>query len=1086
MISYLISSVMERRNERWQTQAMSRLPVTQGFTGRSQELELIDEKLATARSGAGSVIVVSGPAGIGKTTFGSEIVARARRDGMRVAWGACWLLGGAPPLWPWRQILEDLGGDELGRLLADDIGGADVDPERFARFAAVVRALTELCRRRPTLIIIDDAQSADPGALLLCRFIARNVAALPLVLLLASRTGDAVELDSETTLIRLRPFGTAETADLLRARGVAAPDDELLELVVRLTGGHPLHLQRLLSSDDHVLTPKGAQSVTAAIGAAIDDLAEPARTTLCRAAVAGPRLAIDRAAKVAGVSAGAFEEAVRRGVQVGLAIHPSGDSRHFAYGHELIRESFAERLGPDDRMTCHARAAAELALRVSPSSRRSSDLHGRDLMGEYAYHALQAAPRSAADARIAVGACRLAADAMVRAYAYEEAVALLDNAVAVHGGLDGEPFAALLTSRAEAVLRCGRLAEARTRFDEAVTAAVSENDPVTLARAALGLGGVWVNEHRTLIEWDRVTGLQRQALSELPEDEQVLRQRLTMRLAAEEFYRGGPAAPVFDGLAAARRLGDGTALAEALSLAHHALLTAAATRQRLPLAEELIAVAAPAGEGLLALFGLCWRTVDLFHLGDRRAVSSLAELRERADALGCLSILHTADAMGVMLLFRAGRLDAAEEAAHACYQLGIEVGDPDAAAYLTAQLSTIRWCQGREAEVAPQLFGLIASSSLNPAEFALSASAAHLMARTGEHDRARSLLTALLDVGLEQLPDSSTWLVGMNEVVEAAHLLHEIDICRRAYALLAPFADLPIMPSLAVACLGSVHRPLGLAASTMGQHDDGIRHLSEAVRANRSYGNRPLTAIATADLAEAHLRRDASSAADRQLAVALLTAACEEATAIDMLILADAWSRRRDEFSDQIGVIDRHGSQWTLRLAGQRAEVADRLGMRYLVQLLTNPGRPITAFELAAGPGPTGNGSSEQVVLDERAKQEYRRRLSALDAAIAEAETDDLSFDGADADTLRSERDMVIDELRHATGLSGRPRSFADAGERARTAVRKALVRTVSEISAAEPGIGEHIASCLTTGSTCCYTPDRHHPVRWRTPVAST
>ena len=549
---------------------MSRAPLTSGFTGRSQELVLLEERLAAAWSGTGSLILISGQAGIGKTTLCREVVARARRNGTRVAWGACWLLGGAPPLWPWRRILEDLGGDELGDLLVDDTGGADVDPERFSRFAAVLRGLTELSRRRPTLVVIDDAQAADPGALLLCRFVARSLSDVPLVLLLTSRTPDAIELDNEAALISLRPFGSEETADLLRGRGLVAPDAELLELLVQLTGGHPLHLQRLLAAGDSALKPEGARSVVAAIGEAIDELGEPTRSGLCRAAVAGPQLAVDLAAKVSAVSVPLFRDAIQRAARVGLVAPSAGDSERFAYCHELIREAFAERLGPDERMECHARAAEELASKVGVSAAGNPDRHGRDRLGEYAYHAVQAAPRSAADARVAVRACRLAADAMARSYAYEEAVSLLETAVAVHERVDGEPVAALLTSRAEAVLRCGRLTEARLRFDEAVSAAVAEDDAVSLGRAALGLGGVWVNEHRTLIGWDRVTGLQRRALAALPDEQHVLRQRLRMRLAAEEYYRGGPIEPVFGGLDEARRAGDGTALAEALSLAHHA------------------------------------------------------------------------------------------------------------------------------------------------------------------------------------------------------------------------------------------------------------------------------------------------------------------------------------------------------------------------------------------------------------------------------------------------------------------------------------------------------------------------------------
>src|SRR6185312_13674526 len=100
--------------------------------------------------------------------------------------------------------------------------------------------------------------------------------------------------------------------------------------------------------------------------------------------------------------------------------------------------------------------------------------------------------------------------------------------------------------------------------------AEAEGDPETLARAALGLGGVWVREHRLTEEAERVGALQRRALDALPHDAIVLRTRLTVRLAAESAYRGGPVIAVIEGVDAARRTGDARALAEALSLCHHA------------------------------------------------------------------------------------------------------------------------------------------------------------------------------------------------------------------------------------------------------------------------------------------------------------------------------------------------------------------------------------------------------------------------------------------------------------------------------------------------------------------------------------
>ena len=60
-----------------------------------------------------------------------------------------------------------------------------------------------------------------------------------------------------------------------------------------------------------------------------------------------------------------------------------------------------------------------------------------------------------------------------------------------------EPQAMLHVERAEAILSCGRLAEARVLFDHAVSVAEREDDPACLARAAIGLGGMWVSEQRS-------------------------------------------------------------------------------------------------------------------------------------------------------------------------------------------------------------------------------------------------------------------------------------------------------------------------------------------------------------------------------------------------------------------------------------------------------------------------------------------------------------------------------------------------------------------------------------------------------------
>src|SRR5687767_12020133 len=72
--------------------------------GRDAELALIDVTLAAAREGRGRALFFTGEAGIGKSTLIAEV--RARTQGVVLA-GAAWESGGAPPYWPWQQVLRD-------------------------------------------------------------------------------------------------------------------------------------------------------------------------------------------------------------------------------------------------------------------------------------------------------------------------------------------------------------------------------------------------------------------------------------------------------------------------------------------------------------------------------------------------------------------------------------------------------------------------------------------------------------------------------------------------------------------------------------------------------------------------------------------------------------------------------------------------------------------------------------------------------------------------------------------------------------------------------------------------------------------
>jgi hypothetical protein len=417
-----------------------------------------------------------------------------------------------------------------------------------------------------------------------------------------------------------------------------------------------------------------------------------------------------------------------------------------------------------------------------------------------------------------------------------------------------------------------------------------------------------------------------------------------------------------------------------------------------------------------------------------------------------------------MLLIRSGQLADAEESAAACFRLGIEVGDADAYAYYGAHLLAIRWLQGRGAEMVDLAAEVADSATLVQAEFTFRATVARLAADAGQLDRARAALDRLTGAGLAALPQSSTWLAGMMAIVEAAHALGEADVARQAYRLLVPFGQLPIMPSVAVVCFGSVQRSLGLAALTFGDLSLAARHLDQAVADNMRFGNRPMAACSRAELAGVLHRRGAGD--DRGRARELLDRAPADAEAMGMSARAERWRREVPDGGDEVA-IRRRRQHWEVAYGDRRVLVEDLVGVRYLARLVAQPDVHVAALDLAGDGTPPVVEPTRQSVIDGRARAAYERRARDVLAELAEARE---GADLARAERLQAEADALADELGQATGLGGRARAFTGPAERARTAVRKAIARALDTIEAADACIAAELRARVTTGYHCRYT----------------
>ena len=136
------------------------------LVGRDAELAVLDALIRRAKAGAGGVVLLTGEPGVGKTRLARAGTEHA--DTM-VSWGACRESEGAPPLWPWIQVLRHLGGPGI------TAGAAEGAAARFRLYERVAEILRKSAKDRPHLVVIDDLHRADEASLRLLAYLSETL-----------------------------------------------------------------------------------------------------------------------------------------------------------------------------------------------------------------------------------------------------------------------------------------------------------------------------------------------------------------------------------------------------------------------------------------------------------------------------------------------------------------------------------------------------------------------------------------------------------------------------------------------------------------------------------------------------------------------------------------------------------------------------------------------------------------------------------------------------------------------------------------------------------------------------------------------
>jgi hypothetical protein len=437
------------------------------------------------RDGRGSLVLISGEAGIGKTALADQLMREATDARLHVLAGHCYDRTETPPYGPWLEIARRFQGPGPSTD-AIPVPRLDGSTSQMAVYAQARDFLVAVTAQRPLVLVLEDLHWADRASLDLLRFIAQGLAEMPLLLVATYRDE---ELDRRHPLAATVPLLVREAAAraLVQAR-YALPDDTAARVAAYLmerTEGNALFMTELLRSLeeerllDHLEGPYTAASmqipVPMLLNQIVDDrltsLGDETAALLAIVAVVGQEVPL----AVWQAVTRADEETLLAAVERAEAVHlvtswSTGDGIRFA--HALIRDVLYEGVSALRRRHIHRQVGEALIALPAPDP------------DAVAYHFQQAGDERAAAWLVRAGERAEDAHALVTAAArYEAAIQLLDARDGDRGERGWLRLLAAVLRRHEDRDR------AITWVEEAVGLAATAGDPSLSARA-MGLRGM--------------------------------------------------------------------------------------------------------------------------------------------------------------------------------------------------------------------------------------------------------------------------------------------------------------------------------------------------------------------------------------------------------------------------------------------------------------------------------------------------------------------------------------------------------------------------------------------------------------------
>jgi DNA-binding CsgD family transcriptional regulator len=368
-----------------------------GLLERANELERIDALLALAQADSGDILLITGPAGIGKSVLLGVAGERAHLAGMQVLSGRGRELEGGFSFGVARQLFEPLLAGAVGTkrdallagaarraltALEDETGAAPPMAGSDPSFA-VVHGLYWLAvngsRTAPVLVAIDDLQWADHASLRFVLYLADRLAGLPVALAVTWRTGDAVAPGTADGLARLEQIAAGGVVSpgalsreavgtLLSGSFGTAPSAGFAGSCHAVTGGNPFLVRELIETLRAEGIGPGEAGAERVAGLAPRSVAQQVALRVARlgptagelaraAAILGDEAALRNAAALAGM--GLADAAASADRLAGIGVFEPGTPLRFV--HSIVRRAVHDDIPQAEHGLRHAAAARLLA-----------------------------------------------------------------------------------------------------------------------------------------------------------------------------------------------------------------------------------------------------------------------------------------------------------------------------------------------------------------------------------------------------------------------------------------------------------------------------------------------------------------------------------------------------------------------------------------------------------------------------------------------------------------------------------------------------------------------------------------------------